>query len=47
MNAISDAIYKYLTPDKYQVDEGAGDYDGILVRSAKCYCDEFPKPCWR
>jgi len=43
MNAISDAIYKYLTPDKYQVDEGVGDYDGILVRSAKCYCDEFPE----
>ena len=43
LNSISDAIYDYLTPDKYQVEEGLEEYDAILVRSAKCHDMAFPK----
>ena len=43
LNAISDAIYKYLKPEQYQVDEQLEDYDAILVRSAKCHGMDFPE----
>ncbi len=43
LNSISDAIYDYLTPENYTVSEDAGDYDAILVRSAKCHDMAFPE----
>ncbi len=43
LNAISDAIYEYLTPDKYEVSEDAENYDAVLVRSAKCHDIDFPE----
>lgn len=43
LNSISDAIYDYLTPESYTVSEDAGDYDAILVRSAKCHDMAFPE----
>lgn len=43
MNAISDAIYEYLKPEQYQIDEQLEDYDAILVRSAKCHGMDFPE----
>lgn len=43
MNAISDAIYKYLKPEHYQVDDQLEDYDAMLVRSAKCHGIDFPE----
>ena len=43
LNAISDAIYDYLTPDAYQVSEDFSEYEAILVRSAKCHDMVFPE----
>ncbi len=43
LNAISDAIYDYLAPDKYQVSDDFSEYEAILVRSAKCHDMAFPK----
>lgn len=42
MNAISDAIYEYLSPDKYEIGEDIENYDAMLVRSAKCHDLVFP-----
>ena len=42
LNAISDAIYGYLTPDKYLVSDELDEYEAILVRSAKCHGMAFP-----
>jgi D-3-phosphoglycerate dehydrogenase len=43
LNSISDAIYDYLTPDSFQVQDDVADYDAILVRSAKCHDMAFPE----
>lgn len=42
LNAISNAVYDYLTEDKYQISEEGNEYDAILVRSAKCHDMDFP-----
>ena len=42
LNAISDAIYDYLTPDAYQVSDDFSEYEAVLVRSAKCHDMVFP-----
>jgi D-3-phosphoglycerate dehydrogenase len=42
LNSISDAVYDYLAPDNYQVADDLGEYDAILVRSAKCHDIAFP-----
>jgi D-3-phosphoglycerate dehydrogenase len=42
LNSISDAIFDYLTPDSYQVADDIGEYNAILVRSAKCHDMPFP-----
>lgn len=42
LNAISDAIYDYLTPEAYQVSDEFSEYEAILVRSAKCHDMAFP-----
>lgn len=43
LNAISNAVYDYLTEDKYQITEEGNEYDAILVRSAKCHDMDFPE----
>lgn len=43
LNAISDVVYEYLAPDKYEVSEDTQDYDAILVRSTKCHDLSMPE----
>lgn len=43
LNAISNVVYEYLIPDRYEVSEDAENYDAILVRSAKCHDLDMPE----
>jgi len=42
LNAISNLVNEYLTPDKYEISDNFDEYDAILVRSAKCHDIAMP-----
>lgn len=43
LNSISDAVYDYLSDERYEIRDDLEQFDAILVRSAKCHGMCFPE----